>query len=174
VIAESREALVAEWFARVGEKASASSTIPRPFLDRQFRLLVELCSESVGPFRREVMPLWIRACDQYGRVASLRGLAAGEVVEELQHLRELLALRLAPVVTVSLRPRQSFAILLRLNRLMDRGIAASVVGYTDALVATLFARNGVPVADEAEHELTDLDRQLTSVERELAALSARS
>ena len=34
--------------------------------------------------------------------------------------------------------------MLRLNRVIDKGIAVAVVGYTDALVATLFAQNGVP------------------------------
>ena len=64
--------------------------------------------------------------------------------------------------------------MLRLNRLVDRGIATAVVGYTDALVATLFARNGVPVADDAEHDLDEIDRHLTQLEGELAHLSHRS
>ncbi len=147
--------------------------IPRAFIERQFRLLVDLTGQSVGPFRREVMPIWVKACEQYGRVGSMRGLAAGEVVEELQHLRDILTLRLAPIVT-TLRPRQALAIMLRLNRLVDRGISTAVVGYTDALVATLFARNGVPVADDAEHELEELDRHLAHLEGELADLSHHS
>jgi hypothetical protein len=130
---------------------------------------VDLTAESVGPFRREVTPIWTRACEQYGRVASVRGLAAGEVVEELQHLREILTLHLAPVVT-ALRPRQVLAIMLRLNRLVDRGIATAVVGYTDGLVATLFAKSGVPDVD-AEHDLPDLERQLSKLEHDLAVLS---
>jgi hypothetical protein len=36
------------------------------------------------------------------------------------------------------------AIILHLNRTLDKGIAVAVVGYTDALVATLFSQNGVP------------------------------
>ena len=43
-----------------------------------------------------------------------------------------------------MRARQGMAIMLRLNRVIDKGIAVAVVGYTDALVATLFAQNGVP------------------------------
>ena len=142
-------------------------------MEREFRLLVDLSAQSVGPFRREILPIWIRACEQYGRAASLRGLAAGEVVEELQHMRDILTLRLAPIVT-ALRPRQALAIMLRLNRLVDRGIATAVVGYTDALVATLFARNGVPASDDAEHDLEELDRHLTKLEGELAHLTQRN
>ena len=173
VIAESRDALIIDWSRRVEDKLSATGMIPRPFVEREFRLLVDLSGQSVGPFRREVTPIWIKACEQYGRVGSMRGLAAGEIVEELQHLRDILTLRLAPIVT-SLRPRQALAIMLRLNRLVDRGIATAVVGYTDALVATLFARNGVPVAEDAEHDLDELDRHLTQLEGELAHLSHRS
>jgi hypothetical protein len=63
--------------------------------------------------------------------------------------------------------------MLRLNRLVDRGIATAVVGYTDSLVATLFAQNGVPHVD-AEHDLPDLERQLARLEHDLAALSQRT
>ena len=173
IIADSRDALIADWSRRLEDKLAATGMIPRSFVEREFRLLVELSGQSVGPFRREVLPIWIKASEQYGRVGSMRGLAAGEVVEELQHLRDILTLRLAPIVT-TLRPRQALAIMLRLNRLVDRGIATAVVGYTDALVATLFARSGVPVADDTEHDLEEIDRHLTQLEGELAALSHHS
>ena len=65
------------------------------------------------------------------------------MVEELAYLRELLIRNLAPVL-VAMRARQGMAIMLQLNRAIDKGIAVAVVGYTDALVATLFSQNGVP------------------------------
>jgi len=141
-------------------------------VERHLRLLVDLIAESVGPFRREVTPLWTRASERYGRSAAARGLAAGEVVEELQHLREVLTIHLAPAVTM-LRPRQTLAIMLRLNRLVDKGIASAVVGYTDSLVATLFAQNGVPPVD-SEHDLPDIERQLARIEHDLGALSQQT
>jgi hypothetical protein len=93
----------------------------------------------VGPLRREVNTIWFSVCEHYGRVAAARGLAAGEVVEELQFLRELLIRNLAPVLA-AMRARQGMAIMLRLNRVIDKGIAVAVVGYTDALVATCSPR----------------------------------
>jgi hypothetical protein len=58
------------------------------------------------------------------------------------------------------------AIMLRLNRVIDKGIAVAVVGYTDALVATLFAQNGVPTS-VAEYDRTEVERQLDALEQEL-------
>ena len=106
--------------------------------------------------------IWSRVCEHYGR-----GLAAGEVVEELQYLRELLIRNLAHAF-VSMRPRQALAIVLRLNRVLDKGIAVAVVGYTDALVATLFAQNGVP--GPSSDDAGEIDRQLRALETELAGL----
>jgi hypothetical protein len=54
----------------------------------------------------------------------------------MQYLRELLIRFLAPAIA-ALRPRQGMALLLRLNRLVDRGVAMAVVGYTDELAASL-------------------------------------
>jgi hypothetical protein len=93
------------------------------------------------------------------------------VVEELQFLRELLIRNLAPVLA-AMRARQGMAIMLRLNRVIDKGIAVAVVGYTDALVATLFAQNGVP-ALATEYDGADVVRHLGGLEAELAAAVAQ-
>jgi len=105
-------------------------------------------------------------------VASARGLAAGEVVEELQFLRELLIRNLGPVLA-AMRARQGMAIMLRLNRVIDKGIAVAVVGYTDALVATLFAQNGVP-ALATEYDAIEVERQLDSLESELHSVTGQT
>jgi hypothetical protein len=147
VIVEMRDAMVIQWADWLGDRITAAPTIPRPTVEREFRLLLDVVSEMVGPLRREVSTIWFRVCEHYGRVASARGLAAGEVVEE----------------------RQGMAIMLRLNRVIDKGIAVAVVGYTDALVATLFAQNGVPTAG-AEYDRAEVERQLESLEQEFNTL----
>jgi hypothetical protein len=89
-------------------------------------------------------------------------------VEEIQFLRELLTRQLAPIFA-GLRPRQAMAIILHLNRTLDKGIAVAVVGYTDALVATLFSQNGVPAPDtDLDHN--DIERQLELIEGELQSV----
>jgi hypothetical protein len=172
VIAEMRDPLVAQWVDWLGDRMTAAPTIPRPTVEREFRLLIDVLAEMVGPLRREVRMVWFHVCEHYGRIASARGLAAGEVVEELQFLRELLMRNLAPVLA-GMRARQGMAILLRINRVIDKGIAVAVVGYTDALVATLFAQNGVP-GPNAAYNSSEVDRQLDGLEGELLQVVGRS
>ena len=63
------------------------------------------------------------------------------------------------------------AVLLHLNRVIDRGIAVAVAGYTDALVAELYVQDGVPSAGNGL-EPADVERQLGALERELLAVTA--
>lgn len=172
VIAETRDEMVAEWLDRLGDRVAAAPTIPRPTVEREFRLIIEVLSEMVGPLRREVRTVWQDVCRHYGRVASARGLAAGEVVEELLHLRDLLTRQLAPVLA-AMRARQGMAIMLRLNRVLDHGVAVAVIGYTDALVASLIGRDGAPYTS-SEVDPDEVERQLDAFEAALAAVSRRS
>ncbi len=169
VISDSRNLMVAQWADWLGDRITAAPTIPRATVEREFRLIIDALTAMVGPLRREAGVIWVHVCEHYGRVASARGLAAGEVVEELQHLRELLIRNLASAFG-TMRPRQSLAIVLRLNRVLDKGIAVAVVGYTDALVATLFSQNGVPVPS-SEYDPSEVERQLGALEQELAGVS---
>ena len=167
VISDMRDVMVTQWADWLGDRLTETPTIPRATVEREFRLIIDTMISMVGPLRREAKVVWTRVCEHYGRVATARGLAAGEVVEELQYLRELLIRNLAPAFA-AMQPRQSLAIVLRLNRVMDRGIAVAVVGYTDALVATLFAHNGVPTPD-AEYDAAEVGRQLDWLEAELTS-----
>lgn len=170
-ILEMRDDIVARWLGWLEERGTMGNTISRAMQERHLQLLVTMMAEMVGPIRREVKGLWFQACEHYGRAGATRGLAAGEVVEELQFLRDLLTRQLAPVLA-AMRARQAMAIVLRLNRVLDKGVAVAVVGYTDALVATLFTENGVP-APGSEFDPAEAERQIVALEQELSALSAR-
>lgn len=169
VIAEMRDTMVSQWSEWLGDRTTGAHTIPRTTVEREFRLLFDVMTEMVGPLRREVNAVWFHACEHYGRIASARGLAAGEVVEELTFFREMLIRNLAPVL-VAMRARQGMAIMLRLNRVIDKGIAVAVVGYTDTLVATLFSQNGV-TSFGAHQDPAEVERQLDALEQELQAVS---
>lgn len=169
MIFDLRDDMVAQWADWLGDRMQTSTTIPRPIIERELRLIIELLGEMVGPVRRETKPVWFHACEHFGRLAAARGLAAGEVVDEMQFLRELLIRNLAPVLA-AMRPRRAMAIMLQLNRVLDKGISVTVVGYTDALVATIFAQNGVP-GPEAGVDAEEVSRQLEQLEGELAAVT---
>lgn len=165
-----RDAMVTEWADWLADRAG-SRNIPRPIVERQFRLVIETLVEMLGPLKREANPVWQHVMEHYGRTAAARGLAAGEVVEEIQQLRVLLIKYIGGAVA-EMRPRRAVAVFLRLNGIIDRGIAAAVVGYTDALVASLL------MTDRDSQLLTaanadDLGQQLGGLEAELEPLAGR-
>lgn len=142
-IASQRDAMLARWREWLGERITTSGAISPDLVEQQLRLMLDVLVTLVGPLRREVKHIWSGTTEHYGRLAAARGLAAGEVVEEMQYLRELLIRYLAPAIA-ALRPRQGMALLLRLNRLVDKGVAMAVAGYTDELV-----RGMIPPSDDA-------------------------
>lgn len=166
-LSERRGQLITEWSDWVNHRVKAAK-VPQPTVDRHLALLVDTLIEMAGPLRRSMVQYWLSCCEFYGQAAAVRGLAAGEVVEEMQHLRELLIRQMATVVA-NLPARQAMAIVLRLNRILDKGVAHAVVGYTDALVETLFDQRGVPVA-AVDPEEDALVTRLKQLEAELARL----
>ena len=169
---EQRDNLVAEWSEWVSQRTAQAPHVELPTVDRYLALMVDLMIELAGPLRRQATELWFMVCEAYGQMAAARGLAAGEVVEELQQLRELLIRQMSETI-VSLPQRQAIAAVLRLNRTLDRGLAHAVVGYTDALVETLLNRRGVPIVASEPGEDENLQR-LGSLEEELAQLRQKN
>jgi hypothetical protein len=160
--------LAQEWTRWILARVGAAPTLGPQILERQVLLLINLLIETAGPLRRSALELWLLASEGYGRTAAERGLAAGEVVEELQHLRELLIRHLSELIA-ALPARASMATVLRLNRILDSGITHAVVGYTDALVETLFAQRGVPVSARGAAD-DDVGQRLAQLESELEQL----
>ena len=165
-----RDELVREWAAWIVHRTAQGPHLDRQVLERQLRLLLDIVIQLSGPVRRKSAQLWFDASAHYGRIAATRGLAAGEVVEEIQHLRELLIRHLSDLIA-ALPARYSMATVLRLNRQLDKGIAQAVVGYTDALVETLFNQNGVPVFPQESAD-ADVNARLEQLEAELERIRA--
>lgn len=166
-----RDDLVAKWSRQLEARQAGTVVLGVPATTRLLNLMIDLLAHMSGPLRREAEGTWFAATELYGRLAAVRGLAAGEVVEEIQYLRELLTKDLADIL-VALPIRQQLPSVLRINRVLDRGVANAVVGYTDALVATMFSREGVPVPT-TDH-VQELLGQLDAIEGELKLLEQRS
>lgn len=171
-IAHNRDLLLQQWVRWIGNRMAEAPQVNRPTVERQLALLVDVMIELAGPLRRQVAEIWYTSYDFYGRTAAARGLAAGEVVEEIQYLRELLIRQLSETVA-AMPARQAMAAVLRLNRLIDKGIAHAVVGYTDALVESLLNRQGIPIAaDEPEEE--EMIKRVEQLEDELAKIRVKN
>ena len=123
-----RDGLVAKWSRFLEERQAGTVMLGLPATERLLKLIVNLLAHMSGPLRRETDETWFAATELYGRLAAVRGLSAGEVVEELQYLRELLTVDMADIF-VALPARQQLPTLLRLSRVLDRGVANAVVGF---------------------------------------------
>lgn len=132
-------------------------------------LFLELLPACIGPLREQAEPLWLQAAELFGSLAAQRGLAAGEVIEEFQILREaVIRLLWADPPQVN-STRIGLREALRVNRVVDRGVTHASVGHTDALFFALFQGSGVPehLTDDARYELRN---ELQAIRRDLHAL----
>ncbi len=131
--------------------------------------LVACLPPCLGPMREEAEPRWREAAELYGALAGWRGLAAGEVVEEFQILREAL---LRAFLSDPERPEWSPLLsreVLRLNRVVDMGVTQASVGYADVLFFALLQGSGAPEA-LAPGLLPEVWSQLETLRRELGGL----
>ena len=131
------------WLADIENRAGGWSESVEVLTVEFFDLFLAMLPHGLGPYKDQVEPLWLQAAALYGSMASQRGLAAGEVIDEFQGLRDAVIRFLyaePPVegpLSISLRD------LLRINRFIDRGVTQASVGHTDALFFALFQGNGV-------------------------------
>jgi hypothetical protein len=129
--------------------------------------LVGFLPGLLGPYRGQVEGVWIRAAELFGAAAARRGLAAGEVIDELQILREVIIRFLHEEPPLGGRADLSLRDILRLNRIIDLGVTHASVGHTDALFFSLFEGSGIPDAPPSAELKTEVRSQLRSLEEEV-------
>jgi len=141
-------------------------------------LFIDVLPICMGPMGEHADPLWDRSAELFGSFAANRGLAAGEVIEEVQILREcVLRLLYQDPPRAAMGPG-ALRDMLQLNRLADRLVTHASVGHTDALFFALFQGSGAPEAlsDEVRYELRGqlegIRSELESLERHVAENSA--
>ncbi len=166
----ARDQLVDSWLRWICGRQSGEA-IGEAELQRVLVVILRLLAHMTGPLRREARETWFAASELFGRLAEARGLSAGEVVDELQHLRELLIVELGDLI-VAMPARQQLPAVLRVNRVCDHGVSYAVVGYTDALVAKMFSREGVPVP--TTDSTKELLKQIHALEGDIAELDAHA
>lgn len=167
---EEREVRLAErWFREVTHRGPDVDPEQAELLKDFFALFVSMLPATLGPYREQVEPLWGQAAQLFGSVAAQRGLAAGEVIEEFQVLREGVIRLLYAEPPVAGGARMTLRDILRINRVIDRGVTQASVGHTDVLFFALFQGSGVPETLDDEI-LSEIRFQLDSIEREFRSV----
>lgn len=169
-LASHAERVSEHWFREVVRRSAVSDPALRGLLRDFLSFLTSLLPSSVRFDRSQVGEIWKDASSLYGSLAALRGLAAGEVVEEFQVVRDAV-LRVVftepPVLMgVNLKLREA----LRINRFIDDGVTQASVGHTDGLFFQLLEGSGVPSA-AAPELLEEIRVQLDGFRQEAASLS---
>lgn len=158
--------LAERWIAGVNLPDRVGHQGVRELVEAFLNLFIELLPDAMGPLRESVEPLWIRAAELYGSLAAQRGLAAGEVIEEFQFLREAVIRLLWADPPAIGTDRVALREVLRMNRVLDKGVTSASVGHTDALFFALFQGSGIPeqLSDDVRYEMRE---QLHAIEQEL-------
>ena len=163
---ERVQGLSQRWLREMDRRVEGNLGEARNLLEDLCPLLVSCLPHLLGPFRSQVEALWQEAAEFYGNVGSMRGLAAGEAIEEFQLLREVLIRQLFEDPPGDGLRTLGFREILRLNRILDEGVTYAGVGHTDALFFALF--QGAGVARSLTPELyTEVADQITAIRREL-------
>ncbi|MCG6956755.1 MAG: hypothetical protein LJF04_12270 [Gemmatimonadetes bacterium] len=162
------------WLREIQSRYDRSTQGVNGLLEEFVDLLVRFLPAMLGPYRDEVEPLWVRGAELFGNVAARRGLAAGEVIEEFQILREAVIRLLYQEPPLDGRARISLREVLRLNRAIDRGVTHASVGHTDALFFSLFEGSGVPDVPPTAELKAEIQSQLDALREELREAIAPS
>ena len=159
------EVLADHWVDEVLSRASDDDGV-EVLLERFLRLLASLVPKAVGGHRSVVAPTWKKAAELYGSLGAQRGLAAGEIVEEFQVLREAVIRLSFESPPARFGAAFSLGDALGLNRFLDSGVTHASIGHTDALFFAMFHGSGVPRIPTAQL-VAEVDEQLEALEEEL-------
>lgn len=156
-----------KWLREVQNRYDPGTRGINGLLEEFLGLLASFLPGMLGPYRDQVEPLWTRSSELFGAVAAKRGLAAGEVIEEFQVLREVVISLLFQDPPLDGRVPVSLREILRLNRAIDMGVTHASVGHTDALFFSLFEGSGIPDAPPTAELVEQLRGELGGIREEL-------
>jgi len=163
--------IATRWFQEIRAGGWSPGEEGGELLETLVTNLVSFIPTCFGEKREIGMEVWQEAARLYGSLGLRRGLAAGEVVEELQLLRNvILHLFLVDASLGSWEEGSTEALspfdLLTLNRVLDLGVSGANVAYVDDLFFAHLQGSGVPggitpeLAEEMELQLEGFRREL--------------
>jgi len=131
--------------------------------------LLHFLSACLGSQKDVGELIWQQATYLYGSLALQRGLAAGEVVEELQLLRTVILRLLLETPPAKLEDQRFQRDFLILNKALDQGVVRATIAYVDDLFFAHLQGSGVPESLTADVE-EEMGRQLETFRKELNLL----
>jgi hypothetical protein len=152
-IHDQEGAIAERWMGELRSRGERRDPQLDELLEAFLELLVSFLAPGIGPWRKQVEPLFQQAAELYGNLGALRGQAAGEAVEEMQLLREAILRVLFRNPPTRSGGGIAFREMLRLNRLVDLAVTHASVGHTDALFFNLL--HGTGVSDRPRTEALD-------------------
>ncbi len=155
------------WFEEILHRVRMEPEMER-VLERFLQLLTRMIPGALDHRRSAVDPVWKRAAELYGSLGAQRGLAAGDIVEEFQIVREAVVRILFQAPPTRYGAAVSLSDALRLNRFLDSGVTHASIGHTDGLFFALFQGSGVSTVPTAKL-VAEVEEQLESLEEEWAA-----
>ncbi len=155
------------WFGEILHRVSMDQEMER-VLERFLNLLTRMIPGAFDHRRSAVDPAWKSAAELYGALGAKRGLAAGDIVEEFQIVREAVVRILFQAPPVRYGAALSLSDALRLNRFLDSGVTHASIGHTDGLFFALFHGRGVSTVPTAKL-VAEVEEQLDALEEEWAA-----
>ena len=168
-LAERSDRIRDRWLADINGRGGWTEPVEE-LITEFFDLFVDMLPHGLGPFKEQVEPFWVQAAGLFGLMAAQRGLAAGEVIEEFQMLRDAVIRFLYAEPPVAGPLRISLRDLLRVNRLIDRGVTQASVGHTDRLFFALFQGRGVSDGLTVEN-IAEIRTQLDAIRREFRQIA---
>ena len=155
------------WFDEISHRVSMEPEMER-ILKRFLNLLTHMIPGALDHRRSVVDSVWKRAAELYGTLGAQRGLAAGDIVEEFQIVREAVVRILFQAPPARYGTALSLSDALRLNRFLDSGVTHASIGHTDGLFFALFQGSGVSTVPTAKL-VAEVEEQLESLEGEWGA-----
>jgi hypothetical protein len=166
--------LCERWVEEVRRRGHAGPAESEALIVRFAELQVGLLPLMLGPLREQIQPLWDRAAELYGAMAAKRGLAAGEAIEEVHALRELVIRDLYRSPPAGGTVRLSLREILRMNRALDRAVTHTSVGHTDALFFEFFETEGSSSFPSGSDVHGEASGQLDQIEAEVREVVGRA
>lgn len=149
-ILEEDRAIADRWRDEIRARSGDIESSVLDAIGEALDLMVSLLPSGLSAQRERAEALLREVAELYGTFGANRGLAAGEAVEEIQLLREVIVRFLYGRTPTEGSRDLDLRDLLQLNRLIDLIVTFASVGHTDRLFFSLIDGPGVSVSPEVD------------------------